>query len=408
MTACPHHLIPDQRPKLNSDYVFFANLNLDSVALESYLAPFMELVSQRIGLTYKSSAKVSFLGINGILKLQLSDWLQFDDISIKLLHVETGLDILVTISTQIARSLLIRLLATTLVDDSHGMLFSSTEKGIFSFIVARLLLDLKHTLGEKMPNLKLIGVYHCQDEAINDTPIADFGVFNFSFGLAHDHYPVSIALPLAIFSNIKRSDVSGLNLIIRCGHIKAPMTFTLKTLRIDRSSLAKLSFGDLIIFDRARNTLVQGALSGPMCGLWQTIALSGMIGSLDFNYAFFPDLARGFSRAEDIHMEEIDVVCTADTASTPTDDKAHRNKLADIAKNIRVPLSIELSRLPFTLKELSEIKEGEIIDLRRKIDDPLDMVVEGKVIGHCQPVQIDGRLGIRVLNIEGESQKHQI
>ena len=100
-------------------------------------------------------------------------------------------------------------------------------------------------------------------------------------------------------------------------------------------------------------------------------------------------------------MEELAINHEGDNekVSTPVN---HQSQLANLAKNIRVPLSIELSRIPMTLKEICAIKEGEIIDLHRKIDDPLELVVEGKVIGYCQPVQIEGRLGIRVLEVVGE------
>ena len=46
-----------------------------------------------------------------------------------------------------------------------------------------------------------------------------------------------------------------------------------------------------------------------------------------------------------------------------------------------------------TLKEICNLREGEIIDLHRKIDDPLEMRVEDRVIGFCQPIQIDSRSG---------------
>ena len=56
-----------------------------------------------------------------------------------------------------------------------------------------------------------------------------------------------------------------------------------------------------------------------------------------------------------------------------------------------------------SIKEICALQRGQIIDLKRKLDDPLEMVVEGRVIGLCMPVQIDGRLGIRILEMEGES-----
>lgn len=400
--ACtPYSLVHDDTAIITTDQVLFANLNLDTHVVNEKLSPYMELVGQRITLTYKSPAKISFQGLSGIYKIKLSDWLQFDDVCIKFLHVATGVDVLVSLSTQIARSLLIRLLSTTLVDDTHGVLFSSTEKGIFAFIIARLMVDLKHTLGAAMPDLKLLGVYHCQDESLNDTAITNYGVFNFSFAFAHDHYPVSIALPMSMFNAVKPRDTEA-DLVRRCGHIKRYMHFFVAKLRMNQAILAQLSFGDLIIFDRSPIHLENRLLAGPLQGRWHDICVNGTLKHHDTRYVFSLDHGAEFKSIEDTIMEELEITSTSLTNTLELSENTSNHKLADLAKSIRVPLSIELSRIPLTLKELCQIREGEIIDLHRKIDDPLDMVVEGKVIGQCQPVQIDGRLGIRVLNIDGD------
>lgn len=390
--------------KVSSDYVFFANLNLSAKDVEAVLMPYMELIGQRIAFTYKSPAKISFQGINGIFKLKLSLWLQFDDLCIKLLHVNTGTDVLITLNTEVARLLLIRLLSTTLIDDAHGVLFSSTEKGILSFVIARLLLDLKHTLGDKMPDLKLLGIYHCQDESINDTAIADYGVFNFSFTFAHDSYPVSIALPLTILHSIKPVEKK-IDLIPRSGHYQSSMKWNVAKLSVTRETVSHLSFGDLILFEKSTLHVSDNRLQGVLAGVWQGITIFGELKNNGDDYVFSPSFSQDFARIEDIKMEELNISGAHD--DVPRENNRNR-KLADLAKNIRVPLSIELASIPLTLKELCQIREGEIIDLHRKIDDPLDMVVEGKIIGHCQPVQIDGRLGIRVLSIDGESSETSV
>jgi flagellar motor switch protein FliN len=68
-------------------------------------------------------------------------------------------------------------------------------------------------------------------------------------------------------------------------------------------------------------------------------------------------------------------------------------------ENMRVNIGIEIGRLPMTLKEICTLKEGQILDLHRSIDEPLEMVVEDKTIGYCQPVNIEGKLGIRIIKM---------
>ena len=65
--------------------------------------------------------------------------------------------------SRLARTFLARLLASSLIDDSPHLLFSSTEKGIFNFILARLLGEIKKSLQERMPSLKILGIFHAVD-----------------------------------------------------------------------------------------------------------------------------------------------------------------------------------------------------------------------------------------------------
>lgn len=400
MSTIRPKFIGDHAEQLQKDHVFFANLNLDRARLNQQLAPIIEHICHRIELSYKSPAKVAFLGAYAFTKERLSESIQFDDVCIKLLHVESGLDLYVTLRARLARTLLIRLLSSTLIDDSHGLLFSSTEKGIFSFVVARLLFDLKNALLENMPDLKLVGIYHCQDDLLQDADISGFGIYNFSCTFAADIYPVTIALPHQVFKTPQKPEFDGKNLFARSGHLKRPAIFTLKTLSIAQGTLHNLSFGDLIIFDHASLTFSHGALSGPIHVKWHDQIIRGTLSCHDEIYRLSFERFDFFSTTENGNMEELDI--RSDTETVAFDESVSNKTLINLSKNIRVQLSIELSRLPMTLKELCEIKEGEIINLHRKIEDPLEMVVEGKVIGYCQPVQIDGRLGIRVLSIDSD------
>ena len=76
--------------------------------------------------------------------------------------------------------------------------------------------------------------------------------------------------------------------------------------------------------------------------------------------------------------------------------------IRSITDTMRVPMNIEISRIPMTLREVAQLKPGQIIDTHRKIGDPLEIVIENKVIGYCTPIQIDGRLGIKILNMNDD------
>ncbi len=399
-----HNFIRHDSPRLSSEQAYFANLNLDLHAISQEISPIIEMICYRIECTYRSPAKISFAGANAHLSKNILTCMQFDDICLKLWHIHSNQGLFLVLSARFARTLLIRLLATSLIDDSNSLPFSSTEKGIFSFVVARLLFDLKSALAEKMPDLKLMGIYHIHDEALNNATIEGFGVYSFSFGFAAEFYPITIAVPKELFKTFKRPKMPSTGLLVRCGHVRRPLTIHLVRINMTQKTLTALSFGDLILFDRCEAQLLNNGLCGPIRAVWHDIAINGHLSSADRGYQFSLTNHHFFQK-EDRPMEELEVAYAKEQEIVDLESKATNNRLADLAKNIRVALSVEVSRLPMTLREICQLREGEIIDLGRKIDDPLEMWVENKVVGYCQPIQIDGRLGIRILKIEGAREK---
>lgn len=400
MTIDPHFFIDENSLNFCGDDILFEHLKLDEKTIAKHFVHDFAWLSQKISRNYKIPTTISF---NGFHKTSSSmmEFLQFDDVCIKLLHVKTGRDIWLILNTKITRSLLIKLLSTTLVDDSHGLLFSSTEKGIFSFILARLLSEIKFEWPDKWPDVKLMGIYHCQDNTINDTSLQSLVLMNYNVNLAHESFIATIALPITLAPRVQQSDT---NLVSRLGFLRAPIIFCIKTLRIDENELLQLRLGDLIIFDDSPCLITKSVLHGRLNGVWHNVVVAGTISARDNRYIFEADLADRYEQPKDAFMEETEIIGRNSELPSPS---STTNKLSDLVKNIRVSLSIELSRIPMSLQEICAIKDGEIIDLNRRIDEPLEMVVENKVIGHCQPVRINGRLGIRVINMLDDTAKPQ-
>lgn len=388
-TICVQH-IGENAQELSAPFALFAN-NIDKHLLDELLSPVLSKIGKRMAETYKSPVTISFTGCSAFLQKALAAFMQFDDICIKLLHVPSGRSAYVTMSTRLARTLLIRLLATSLIDDSHGLLFSSTEKGIFSFVTAKILFDLKNALRERMPDFKLIGTYHREDDAVVEADMNGCGVINLSLSFGSDIYPISLLLPDELIKTLPKRSVDKSRMLPRSGHMTRHCHFFLKTLSLSRTAFLRISRGDLIVFDNFIHSRENETITGPLFGCWENITIAGNIVVNDGRYFFCMNVN------QEHHMEEVEITLDAES-----ENREEPTTLHNVAKNIRVALGIELSRLPLTLEALCELKPGQILDLHRKIDDPLDMVVEGKIIGRCQPVKIDERLGIRVLSIDGD------
>lgn len=391
--------IADRSMSYTEDSMRFLNLTLDKDRIKYFFDPIIDAMSKNIEFSFKSPAKIQLISTAPTKYQQLINCLQFDDICIRLFHLDSSKDFFVIFQSQFARTLLMRLLSTSLVNEKSSLLFSSTEKGVFSFIIARLLVEMKKMLGHKMPNLKLLGIFHAADESMAEFQVHNYGSCNFMVNFSGLEFPVAIFCPTEIFEISFDHPTDRARLFARCGHIKQHLSFRVHRLKMHIDTLYRLEFGDLILFDHADLSWHEDKLSGKLAANWRGIWLDGTLGADHGQYNFTLFHSSGRLNGVD-EMEELEI-----SGAKP---KCHDdNYVFELAKNLRVEISIELSRIPMSLREICDLKSGEIIDLHRKIDDPLEIVLEGKVIGYCTPVQIDGRLGIRILSIENAQESQQ-
>jgi flagellar motor switch protein FliN len=74
-------------------------------------------------------------------------------------------------------------------------------------------------------------------------------------------------------------------------------------------------------------------------------------------------------------------------------------ELLDLAPDLAVPLVIVMGRKSYTVKDLLALRIGQVMDLERAPNEPVDLVAAGRVVGKGELVEVDGKLGIRVLKL---------
>jgi flagellar motor switch/type III secretory pathway protein FliN len=379
-------------PHFSADHVRFFNLMLEMDRIRYTIDPIIDSVSSNIEFAYKSPAKIDFISAIPSKNPLLAHCVQLNEICVRLFHLDSGQDFFLIMESRLARTFLSRLLANSLVDDSPHLLFSSTEKGIFNFILARLLGEMKKSLQERMPNLKILGIFHAVDHVIKDFTVANHGACNFVVNFAADQYHVVLFCPTQMLELGFTRAINKDNLLARGGHIKHNLSFVLHRLHMPVTALNILSFGDLILFDHSSLSYKKNYLTGRLQAMWSDFFINGNLEVKD-NYYNFVTTSNLTTNVAGTPMDTIEV--------TGAETTLDQSQLASLARNLRVQVNVELSRLPMSLQELCDLKPGEIVNLHRKLDDPLELVVDGKIIGFCTPVQIDGRLGVKILSIEG-------
>ena len=84
----------------------------------------------------------------------------------------------------------------------------------------------------------------------------------------------------------------------------------------------------------------------------------------------------------------------APLAPQPTDADPY-GMLADVP----VRLSVELGSTSLTIARITRLREGEVVELDRQADEPLDIKVNGTLVAKAEVVTVDGRFGVRIVEL---------
>lgn len=93
-------------------------------------------------------------------------------------------------------------------------------------------------------------------------------------------------------------------------------------------------------------------------------------------------------------------------------EPADASKSHLLPSNLRLVMDVELNvslrfgqrQLP--LREVLELSSGSVIELDRMVDDPVEMLLDGKVVARGEAVIVDGNYGLRVTEIPQSMESH--
>jgi len=77
-------------------------------------------------------------------------------------------------------------------------------------------------------------------------------------------------------------------------------------------------------------------------------------------------------------------------------EKADSKQNIDILLDVKMPVSIELGRTEMPISELLVLGPGSVVELTRLAGEPVDLLVNGKVIARGEVVVVDENFGVRV------------
>lgn len=68
-------------------------------------------------------------------------------------------------------------------------------------------------------------------------------------------------------------------------------------------------------------------------------------------------------------------------------------------ETLPVDVTLEVCSTELTLAELSRLGHGDVVQLNARVGDPIDIKVNGQLLGRGEVVDAEGRYGVRLLEV---------
>lgn len=81
---------------------------------------------------------------------------------------------------------------------------------------------------------------------------------------------------------------------------------------------------------------------------------------------------------------------------TPISGGESSNKNIDMLLDIKMPISIELGRTEMPISELLALGPGSVVELNKLAGEPVDLLVNDKIIARGEVVVVDENFGVRI------------
>jgi flagellar motor switch protein FliN len=88
-------------------------------------------------------------------------------------------------------------------------------------------------------------------------------------------------------------------------------------------------------------------------------------------------------------------------AALPTAAGSAEQRNLDLLLEMELEVAIRFGRREMLLRDILELNAGAVVEFEQHIEDPVDLLLGGRVIGRGEVVVVDGNYGLRVSEISG-------
>ena len=83
--------------------------------------------------------------------------------------------------------------------------------------------------------------------------------------------------------------------------------------------------------------------------------------------------------------------CTQDTVPEPVN--------LDMVLDVELNVTLRFGQRVLSLREVLELTSGSVFELDRQVEEPVELLLDGKVIARGEAVVIDGNYGLRITEV---------
>ena len=268
--------------------------------------------------------------------------------------------------------------------------WTEIESGLMEYLAAKLLASANPLLQESRLLLQTVE----KDETAFQSWLSNQGeVVEMSFE-AHTEIGMVYSflyLPESLLAESRAGD-SATVYLSRAGWLRKlryEFSVNLGISHLSADQISLLEAGDILLLDKSDVSMAEGMPAGKV-EIHSSRLRRGVIGC-------------------SIHCEnqeniKLTVESLYEEGLKPMTDASKKTEGAQpsgegILSSVEIPVLVELARLNYSLEELSQIKVGQIIEVKKPQPELVDLSVDGKVIANGKLVDVEGKMGVRILKI---------
>ncbi len=310
---------------------------------------------------------------------------------------------------------------------------SEIEEGVMTYVAIESLKALSPALDNGMPKLRLEGLASSFAEVTAMIPEDDvLAVIAFRMRFGPHEGALRLFIPEGVLEQAsppESAEIRSARLALdlqsfgrRLSHVKTTLRAEIGAVEILAADLDGLNAGDVVLVDglSARPDQGVGGTARLRVGMGRHGSLTADVSVKNGKYYAKVAAMDGApppqpgalaaadeaeaQLAEASESEEGEASEEGESSNEAEEQFQGSESMADsesksLVNDIPLQMTVELGRVTMTGEEVVGIRVGHVFDLSKLSGEPLDLSVNGRVIARGEVVEVDGNLGIRILDL---------